>query len=563
MESPNSKPVKAVFDKLTNDERRWVLWFSLSMMFLTTIPYLIGFSTQGDNWVFSGFLFGVEDGNSYIAKMLSGAAGAWLFRTPYTAVEQQGVLAFFPYILLGKLAAEPEQHLQLVVLFHLYRIVAGIFAFFVTYKFLSIFIENTFLRRFGTVLAVMGEGLGWVLVFLGRENWLGSIPLDFYSPETFGFLSFYGLPHLAMARGLLLMGLGVYLQGDEESRIHQLSRLFAHLGTNGIKIGVIWLVLGLFQPLTILIAWVVMGAHLAGAGGLLLWKRPQKLKMAWQKWLDYAKRALISVLVSSPLVIYFVIVFNSYPFLQTWTAQNLILSPHPFHYLVAYGMLLPYVFLGIRGIDVIDFRAILPVAWVVLMPFLAYAPYNLQRRLPEGVWVALIALTLLAIDTPQLSGLVKSNRFPKVTLPLVFLFPSTILLLTGGILGAANPSFPAFRQKSQAKAFKFMAGQVDPGDVVLTSYATGNALPAWAPVRVIVGHGPESVFLEEFEPKVERFFQSETPDVERQNLLSEFDIQYVFWGDGEKALGDWDPRQGEYLVQIFETEGNAIFKVRD
>jgi hypothetical protein len=101
--------------------------------------YLVGYASQGTEWRYSGFVFGVEDGNSYLAKMLSGSAGAWLFRTPYTAEEQRGVLAFLPYFLLGKLAGPPGLQVQLAVLFHLFRLAAGILAILATYDFLAYF----------------------------------------------------------------------------------------------------------------------------------------------------------------------------------------------------------------------------------------------------------------------------------------------------------------------------------------------------------------------------------------------------------------------------------------
>ena len=41
---------------------------------------------------------------------------------------------------------------------------------------------------------------------------MGSGPLEFYSPETFGFLAIYGIPHLVLARALLLFALAVYLE---------------------------------------------------------------------------------------------------------------------------------------------------------------------------------------------------------------------------------------------------------------------------------------------------------------------------------------------------------------
>ncbi len=176
--------------KVTNFERRWVIGFAIVVMLVTTLPYLLGYAVQGTNWRFTGFIFGVEDGNSYIAKMLSGAYGAWLFRTPYTAVHQNGALAFLPYLLLGKLSAPPGEHEQLVALFQTFRLFAGFFAILATYDFLALFIENIRARRWGLILAILGAGLGWLLVLLGYGQMLGSMPLDFYSPESFGFLKY-------------------------------------------------------------------------------------------------------------------------------------------------------------------------------------------------------------------------------------------------------------------------------------------------------------------------------------------------------------------------------------
>src|SRR3989304_2050406 len=182
--------------EVTASERRWVLWFGMLVMIATTIPYILGYARQGDAWQFTGFVFGVEDGNSYIAKMLSGSNGAWLFKTPYTTSFQPGVIAFLPYLVLGKLAFAPGLHEQLVVLYHFFRIVSGILAILATYDFISLFLNEIIFRRVGLLLSILGGGLGWIAVLVGSS----SLPLEFYSPETFGFLSLYGIPHLALAR---------------------------------------------------------------------------------------------------------------------------------------------------------------------------------------------------------------------------------------------------------------------------------------------------------------------------------------------------------------------------
>jgi hypothetical protein len=195
---------------MTISERKWVNLFSLGFLVLTTLPYLMGFGLQGEQWRFTGYFLGVGDGNSYIAKMLSGTEGAWLFRTPYTAFPQNGFLAFFPYLLLGKLVAAPGEHEQLVALFQIFRWGGGWLMVYGSYRFFSFFFDAVAPRRLCTLLAVLGGGMGWLALAGLQGIWGDRIPLEFYSPETFGFLSFFTLPHLSAARGLLLLGLVRY-----------------------------------------------------------------------------------------------------------------------------------------------------------------------------------------------------------------------------------------------------------------------------------------------------------------------------------------------------------------
>ena len=116
-------------------ENKWLILFSIFVILITSIPYWIGFNLQNAQYKFSGFIIGVGDGNSYLAKMMVGASGDWLFTTPYTAYPQMKFFAFIPYILLGKLAGNPELTVQFISLFHLFRWVGIIFLVFQTYYF--------------------------------------------------------------------------------------------------------------------------------------------------------------------------------------------------------------------------------------------------------------------------------------------------------------------------------------------------------------------------------------------------------------------------------------------
>jgi hypothetical protein len=525
----------------------WVWRFAVVVMLVTTIPYFLGYFSQGDSWHFTGFVFGVEDGNSYIAKMLRGASGDWLFRTPYTALPQRGVLAFLPYLLLGKLTSPPGQHIELVVMFHYFRVGAGVLAIVASYDFLCLFVEKARWRRWGVVLASLGGGLGWVLVLLGQGDWLGSLPLDFYSPETFGFLALYGLPHLALARALLLWGLRVYLRPD----------LIRYPQWAGWITGALWLLMGLMQPLTILIGWAVIGSYLLLLLGVQLWGRWKQGQTDWESWFPWLWRTVQVGLVSAPLAGYTAWAFGTDPVLKQWTAQNLLPSPPPGHYLVAYGLLLPLALIAAWRLFKAgkSYRWLL-LSWSILLPFLVYAPYPLQRRLAEGYWIALIALALLALDgIPKRAGTWLQGL-------LVLTLPTTLLLFVGGIQVARQPAKPVFRPVGEVAAFHFLAEDTRGEAVVLASYQTGNVLPAWAPVFVVIGHGPESVGLSELRPEVERFYQADTPEEERKALLDAYDVDYVFWGPAERALGEWNPNENSDLQVIYDQEDYAIFAVR-
>jgi hypothetical protein len=266
--------------------------------------------------------------------------------------------------------------------------------------------------------------------------------------------------------------------------------------------------------------------------------------------------ALWSVALPAPFLVYNALAFRQDSFLRSWTSQNLILSPHPLHYLLAYGLLLPFAGAGAgRLLRRRPWEGWLPVAWCLSLPLLAYAPFNLQRRLPEGIWVALVALAIIGVDSWQAR---KSSPFPL--LPLFFAFPSTLLLLVGGIQAAVHPSRPVFLPHQEAAAFEFMQANAPPFDVVLSSFETGNALPAWAPVRVVIGHGPESAGLTSLQPRVKSFYSSSGIDADRLGLLRKDHVHYVFWGPDEQALGGWDPRREGDLSAVFQAGPYQIFE---
>lgn len=478
--------------------QRWLILISLFIIIVTTIPYLIGYSLENQQNQFSGFIIGVEDGNSYIAKMLLGTNGKWLFTTPYTAYPQNEFFAFFPYILLGKLAANPEIRLQLVMLFHVFRIIGIIFLVFETYLLSLSFLEDRKKSTLVTFLLIFGGGIGWIgVIFPEIVN--NRMPLEFYSPETFGFLSAFSLPHLLFGRAFLFKSFRTFLQIN----IIDVENKFL-LALSGLWL----LVSGIFQPLNLIIGWAVVGSY------LLFQLITKKLKISkiflWVYWF----------LPSVPLLFYNLFSFLFDPFLSSWQGQNRIPSPPVFDYLLAYG-------LGLASIAFLIFKKrekeikniVFLYSWLIVLPVLIYLPLNIQRRLSEGVWFCFsVFLAFLIFEI--------KNRSFQVFLVFLLSF-SSILVLFGSISTVRNVSEPVYIPNSVREVADQVEMHMKVDDVVLAPYYESNVLPSFIPVKVLTGHGPESMNLEEISPYLDNFYRGNLSINEMNDFVEEFNIKFI------------------------------------
>ena len=543
------------------NEWRFVLLFSVIALVVSSVPYALGAAQATDERVFGGFVYAVEDCYSYLAKMRQGAEGAWLFHIAYTPEPHPGALFFLFHLLLGKLAAllpGGDLTARSVWVYHGARLAFGLGLLLTVYRFLAALTERLAVRRLAWLMVTFGGGLGWLLLALGQSNWLGSMPLDFMLPEGFTFLVLYAFPHIALARTILLWGILFILRAWQEHpnsadpRTHHTPRItFPASRLAGVKwallAGLLWLLMGLIVPFYVAVAWVVVGVAW-GVLGL------RQRRVRWREGLV----AGLAVLISAPVIAYSVWTFTAEPVYRVWAAQNLILSPHPLHYLAAYGV--PLVLAGFAVGETWRSKGMgwLALAWVGVVPFLIYLPFNLQRRLVEGVQVPLSLLAALGVV-----GLgVRGSRLRIVVIIVLVILPLTNgLLVAGNSLVLQGLPAPIYRDASEVAALDWLSQQVRSDDVVLASYETGNYLPARVGARAFVGHGPESIHAEEKRLLVTRFFEATTDDAWRQQLLARYGADFVFWGPVEQQLGTFDPRRASYLRQVYQAGEYATFEV--
>jgi hypothetical protein len=536
-------------------EWRFVLAISALALLVTCIPYAVGAAAATPERAFGGFIYAVDDGYSYLAKMRQGAEGEWLFHIVFTPELHPGAF-FFPFhLLLGKaaaLVAGGDLNAAMVWVYHAARLLFGLGLLVTLYRFLAAFTELLAVRRMAWLMIVFGGGLGWLLVSLGGREWLGSLPLDFILPEGFTFLVLFGFPHIALARTLLLWGILFLLQAwgvlqAPRSGEEGLSRPPSPLGA-AAETGVLWLLMGLIVPFYVAVAWAVTGAMWLA---LIIRKR----RLMWRQ----VALAMVAGLISAPIVIYGSLVFSSNEVYAAWFAQNLISSPHPLHYLSAFGLPLLLALPALADVWRDRSRATWALlAWVVAVPVLVYLPVNVQRRLVEGAQVALCLLAALGAHRLQARGWAHRSAVNAV---LGMLFITYALLVAGYTIQLLGQPSPVFRDRGELEALDWLSERAEWDDVVLASYDTGNYLPGRVGARSFIGLGPETVGFDLKEELVARFFDPATDDPWRRSLLEEYGVDFVFRGPAERELGAFDLRQAPYLVLIYEAEGYELYEV--
>ena len=316
--------------------------------------------------------------------------------------------------------------------------------------------------------------------------------------------------------------------------------------------------MGLFQPLYIVISWIVIGAHNIL---LLLLNIHDSHDKGFIKNIDkdYSKKMFISIAISSIFVVYTLISFNFDTYLNGWAKQNIIKSPPIIDYIASYSIFIPLAIISVcKIVKNRDPRYLLLVAWIVLFPILTYSPFNMQRRLIEGWWVVLITLSVVALNN---IGKAKMFVTPVIiTLSMI----GSIIIIYGGILSVQTPMNPLYRSAEEINAIKELSSIAQDGDVVLASYEISNVIPAWIPLYTLIGHGPESVNLKEIEPKVSGFYSGGYPEDNKEKLIKEFDIKYIFFGPYERSIDENENFVTDFPIQtIYDNSEYKIFAVEE
>lgn len=372
--------------------------------------------------------------------------------------------------------------------------------------------------------------------------------MDLWVSEAFTWLSLHHSPHFLAATILILLSVWLLIRSTE--------RLAARPAALA---GLSMLALFSFHPFHLVSLGLVTAAFLVV---LFIRDRPNILA--------HVGRLGIAWLVASPAIVYQVWLVLRDPLAAGRVAQNILLTTWPWVTVLSYGALL---ILGIAGAVMAlrqrSLRWHLLTAWFIAQAASIYAPIFFNRRLTQGLNVAmalLAAAAVVAIHQRLFSGNAKRKPIGVFTAVIgLFLFGMSNLWVMAQdlsfILGRDGRSSPYyfFLDRDYRNAFRWLTTNGTDNDVVLSSSVTGNFIPGWSGRRVVIGHDVETIQFKTKQRDVIRFYDASTSDEWRTTWLKSNGVTLVVVGPREAKLGAYDGTDSTWLKPVFASATVKIY----
>lgn len=519
--------------------KKIIIAISAFVLILNNSPLILGVINQKGDLVFLGRRdINSQDLYTYLSFIQQGKDGRILFKNLYMSEAQKPRLLRPSYIIIGKAAW--LFNLSHIWAYHLARLAASVIFMTVLWWFLKQFFEDNIQRIVAYSLILTSAGFG---LFFGK--W-ASNSADLWIPEAITFLSLAEAPHFILAQILMIGGFALFLRARY---------IFASLA---------FLALAFEHPFNLA---VVAAAVLATA----IWqitKDPAVQKLRLVKGLS------IILLMVGLGVAYQIWEINQNQVLQSWAAQNKLLSPDPLAWFVGYGAIILFAMIGAeKFLKEARPGQILILSWIGATAVLLYSPIFFQRRFSEGLHIPLGIIAASGV-------LAASSLFTKYIIPkakavlatasvlaiILFLALSSARAVANDIavIQRDNPgNYYYHLLKSEMAGLAWLKGETNQNDVIAANWFYGNLIPGIIGRKVYLGHKVQTPFFDQKVENVNKFLLNKNSN-EAHQFLKENGITYIFLGKNDTMLNyGFKPYEKPYLTDVYNKNDVLIFKVKN
>jgi hypothetical protein len=528
--------------QIDSKEFRFVAFFALGLVLVTSVPYLLGHALVYPASRFNENLAFDVDVNTYFAFMRQAESGQWLFHNPMTPEPHEPVFFNLEWLLAGKLAAFLG---SLEAAFQCQRIAATFLLCFSFYWLTTFLFSPTGMRRFAFATVMSGGGFGWLLYVpqLGAR-----LPRETFLDSYAGVHPFFWIflqPHFLIAQSFALLTLCFFLRGE----------------SSGGRKDYAWAavscaVAGAMRPFDML--------YLVAAIGLYVLADTLRNHRGASRRPSLAR--LLAVFASLPLFAYYVWLFKIHPVFSHWGGQNVDAPPYPLELLLSLGIV---GILSVFGVGtLIRWRHQPPAKLLIgccvvssVGLLYSYPLLTFVRQLAPALLVPIALLGMVWLE-PRLVRSFNGSWGARVGIAVFLLLNSMTSLLLFRFYLIEVTQGRHRTATEQIEAYEWLQDHSEPGDVVLASYRIANQIPRYTHSTVFSGYSYATVNYAEKTEMVRRFFQANTHDRYRKALVERFDVRYVLFARPDRRRTNYDPASTPFLLERYRNPVVRVFEVR-
>ena len=566
-------------------EKRLVAALIAFTLFVSTLPYLLGYFITPPGTYFIGTPYNIDDYCNYLSWLRQMADGRFFLHNMFTTDKQNDLEFSVFFWLLGRVMAvthcSPQAALQFA------RLTGGLGLLLLIYRFYRYCLPaDKYARLSAFGFACLSSGLGWVQWHHWQDKNLPGGPVDAWQPEAYTFLSIYTSALMTVSTLLILGALYALLLGEQ-------TRKWKYPIIAGVCGGI----LGNMHSYDVL--------HLSAAWGLFLIvltivRRGKGMAMSWA-------RGIVALALTLPTTLYMLYVFNAEAVFKA-RANVPTLSPAVWHYFLGYGLvfglaILAGVVLVGRGVppapndggvgkepgEAPVASALTPpllgaggtpllfaLCWAVAGFLIAYFPMPFQRKMLMGEH---LPLCLLAGGGAAWLARRFAPRHQAVALALLVLAsaPSSALFLRRDFRHLetlkSETHLTPYPLLDQRDVYDWLRANTPADATVVGLPGLCTYLPGEAGRAVWAGHWAETLGYGGKDAQFADAFDQEASDAARHAFLLSTGSQYLFYpNDISKAtfkrhhqihhFVELTQAPPPYLKQVYRNDTFTVYEIQ-
>jgi asparagine N-glycosylation enzyme membrane subunit Stt3 len=240
-------------------------------------------------------------------------------------------------------------------------------------------------------------------------------------------------------------------------------------------------------------------------------------------------------------------------------------APPVLDFALGYGLL---GLLAIVGIWIIVRQRLNPASaewlvllWAVITVVLVYLPFDLQRRLINGLHIPVCILAAIGLSRWLTHIRLKLGRRRLITNSVVTIGAlGTLLVWSFPLLGMLTPPSESvttalfFLREEEIVALNWLRENSNSNDVILASPRLGMFVPDQTGARAFYGHPFETIEAEAKKSMVEKFYHGEIETVSPPP-------DFVIYGPSEQSIGQ--PKNLTEYPVVFSTKNVVVYKKKN